>query len=279
MREHDNERWQVLDLTIDVGAHSVTRNGSQVVLPQLSFRFLLALVRAAPKVMTSDELMEEVWAGVFVNSETVTQRAKLLRDALDDDPRAPRYFEARRGIGYQLLPAPQLAATEPDPVGEGRRPVLQRGWGWRRRPILAGTLALGLLSLSGSAAMTALPFGEAAQRISLRVAVLPFDNLSSDPADAYIARGIPEMVLNRLSSVPGLTVIARDSALLGPASTSPPQDAGKALGAAYVVKGSVQRVGDTLRVTCFVIDAGKACASGPSGSTGQSTGSMRCRTV
>ena len=258
MREHDNERWQVSDLTIDVGAHTVTRDGSQVVLPQLSFRFLLALVRAAPKVMTTDELMEEVWVGVFVNSETVTQRAKLLRDALDEDPKEPRYFAARRGIGYKLLPAPQLvAAAEPDSVGEVKRPLVRRGWGRPQGPVLTGALALGLLSLSGSTAMTALPFGEAAQRISLRVAVLPFDNLSSNPADAYIARGIPEMVLNRLSSVPGLTVIARDSALLGPASTSPPEDAGRVLDAAYVVKGSVQRVGDTLRVTCFVIDAGK----------------------
>ena len=50
---------------------------------------------------------------------------------------------------------------------------------------------------------------ETAAKASVRVAVLPFDDLSSDPADAYIARSIPEMVLNRLSTVRGLTVITQ----------------------------------------------------------------------
>jgi DNA-binding winged helix-turn-helix (wHTH) protein len=104
MLKTDNERWQVGDLTIDVGGQTVCRDGSPIILPQLSFKFLLTLVRWAPRLMSTDDLMEQVWAGVFVNAETVTQRAKLLRDALGDNPKEPHYFSVRRGAGYQLAP-------------------------------------------------------------------------------------------------------------------------------------------------------------------------------
>src|SRR5262245_23954407 len=87
MLREEIERWRVGDLTIDVGAQTVHRGRSPVVLPQLSFQFLLALVRAAPRPMSAEDLLDQVWAGVFVNTETVTQRAKLLRDALGDNPR------------------------------------------------------------------------------------------------------------------------------------------------------------------------------------------------
>ena len=249
MQEGPDERWQVADLTIDVATLAVTRNGNPILLPQLSFRFLLALVRSAPRVLSMDDMMEQVWTGVFVNGETVTQRAKLLRDALGDNPKEPHYFSVRRGAGYQLIPTPiRLDATS----GVNPPARLRRG-----KPVILAALALGLVSAVGPSSTTPWQGVAGATRgENPRVAVLAFDNLSSDPSDAFIARSIPEMVLDRLSSVRGLTVIARDSALFSSAASAPAGDAARQLRAAFVVKGSVQRVGETLRVTCFVVDAG-----------------------
>lgn len=248
MLKTDNERWQVGDLTIDVGGQTVYRDRSPIILPQLSFKFLLALVRSAPRLMSTDDLLEQVWAGVFVNAETVTQRAKLLRDALGDDPREPRYFSVRRGAGYQLIPVPVRLDYE----SGLNRPSPPR----RRRAALLAAVILGLAAVGPSSTTVSQGKADAQQGASLRVAVLPFDNLSTDPSDAFIARSIPEMVLDRLSSVRGLTVIARDSALLSPAATVSARKAGQQLRADFIVKGSVQRVGETLRVTCFVVDIG-----------------------
>jgi TolB-like protein/DNA-binding winged helix-turn-helix (wHTH) protein len=244
MPKTDNERWQVGDLTIDADRQFVHRGRNRIVLPPLSFRFLLALVHSAPRLMSPDELMAAVWPGVFVSPETITQRAKLLRDALGDNPREPRYFSVRRGAGYQLIPAPVR-------LGPGGA---RGGVGLRRRA-LAGAAALGLLFAVGPSSTRVEPgAADPAPSANLRVAVLPFENLSRDPSDAFIARSIPEMVLDRLSAVPGLTVIARDSALLSPAATAPAGEAAQQLQVAFIVRGSVQRVGQTLRVTCFVID-------------------------
>ncbi|WP_176594123.1 winged helix-turn-helix domain-containing protein [Sphingobium sp. EM0848] len=249
MPDVSDERWQIADLTMDVGRQQVMRAGSPIPLPQLSFRFLLALVRSAPLVLSVDQLMEQVWKGIFVNGETVTQRAKLLRDALGDNAREPRYFSVRRGTGYQLIPEPIRLENGSGDAHRGER---------RRRPVIMAAVAIGLMVAVGPSTLTiSSGIASATENGSPRVAVLAFDNLSSDPSDAFIARSIPEMVLDRLSSVHGLTVIARDSALLSPAATAPSDDAARQLRAAFIVKGSVQRVGDTLRVTCFVVDAGR----------------------
>ena len=246
-QEQRIERWKMLDLVIDAGARTVRRGEEAIALPRLSFQFLVELIRTAPNVLSIDDLMSRVWAGVFVNSETVTQRAKLLRDALGDDPADPRYFQVRRGLGYQLIAIPEkLEEAEPG------RPRRHR---WASKALTAGVA----IALAGGLGVTAYDRMRVqyVQQHSLRVAVLPFDNLSNDPADAYIALGLPEMILNRLASVQGLVVVSRDSALLSTAARQEPDIAGKALKADFVVKGSVQKLGQTLRVTCFVLDTDK----------------------
>jgi adenylate cyclase len=98
-------KYTLGDLIVDSGRQQVSRGTDPVPLPKLSFDLLLALVRAAPNVMSLDELMRLVWPGIIVSPETVSQRVKMLRDALDDDPRAPRYIGGLRGRGYQIIAA------------------------------------------------------------------------------------------------------------------------------------------------------------------------------
>jgi DNA-binding winged helix-turn-helix (wHTH) protein/tetratricopeptide (TPR) repeat protein len=114
MREH----YRIADLTVDVEAVSVIRDGRDVPLPKLSFDLLVALARRAPDVVRGDELIELVWAGTAVSDETLTQRVALLRRALGEEAKSPRYLRAVRGRGYQLIPAvirTEATATLPAP--------------------------------------------------------------------------------------------------------------------------------------------------------------------
>jgi Tol biopolymer transport system component/DNA-binding winged helix-turn-helix (wHTH) protein len=97
-----DEVYQAGDLCIDAGRRLVTRNGLRVPLPNLSFDLLLALARAHPRMLTTEELLDSVWAPAVVNPETVGQRAKLLRQALGDDPHMPQYVVGVRGRGYRM---------------------------------------------------------------------------------------------------------------------------------------------------------------------------------
>jgi DNA-binding winged helix-turn-helix (wHTH) protein len=98
------EVYEISDLVIDLARQRVTRAAAEIALPKLSFDLLLVLIRAAPAVLSNNELMAQVWPGLVVSPETVSQRVKLLRDALGDDPRAPRYIAGLRGRGYRLIP-------------------------------------------------------------------------------------------------------------------------------------------------------------------------------
>jgi TolB-like protein len=87
------------------------------------------------------------------------------------------------------------------------------------------------------------------------IAVLPFDNFSADPAQAYFADGITEDLITDLSRLPGLMVIARHSSFAYKGKQVRPQQVAKELGIRYLLEGSVQRQGDRLRINAQLIDA------------------------
>lgn len=138
------ERYQIADLTLDVDAVSILRDGQPVALPRLSFDLLVALVRRAPSVVGFEELIETVWAGTAVSDETLTQRVALLRRALGDEAKNPRYLRAVRGRGYQLVPEVRTVIEE-----EPSRPAPPpKEIGWRRIGVAAAAaLALVVLGI------------------------------------------------------------------------------------------------------------------------------------
>jgi TolB-like protein/cytochrome c-type biogenesis protein CcmH/NrfG len=87
------------------------------------------------------------------------------------------------------------------------------------------------------------------------VAVLPFESLSTEPNNEFLALGIAETVLHRLASLHDLTVIARTSSFVFKNRSDDARQIGRALNARYLVEGSVQRAGERLRVQTQLIDA------------------------
>ena len=90
---------------------------------------------------------------------------------------------------------------------------------------------------------------------ALGVGVLPFDNLSPDPDNAFFAGGIHEEVLTHLSRMPGLRVISRTSMLRVAESGLDIRQIGERLGVTHVLEGSVRRAGEQVRVTVQLVDA------------------------
>jgi TolB-like protein/DNA-binding winged helix-turn-helix (wHTH) protein/tetratricopeptide (TPR) repeat protein len=259
--------YRVDDLTIDTARAVVTRNGAELPLPKLSFDLLVALVEAAPRVVSLDELLDTVWAGVVVSPETVAQRAKLLRDVLGDSSRSPRYVVAVRGRGYRLAsPVEPLsnagaptAAMSADATGSPQALAPAR-WRPPARVIwLGGLLAIVLVSWlvvmqRREAVVEHVPAPPATPVVEKSVAVLPFASLGQSADGNVLAFGIAEAVLHQLANVPGLVVIARTSSFsLG----TPPGDArdiGRRLDVHYLLEGSVQQDAGRLRVTAQLVD-------------------------
>jgi eukaryotic-like serine/threonine-protein kinase len=87
------------------------------------------------------------------------------------------------------------------------------------------------------------------------IAVLPFENLSADKANAYFADGIQEEILTRLSRIGDLKVISRTSTQRFRDTTEPVREIAKQLGVATILEGSVSKAGETVRVHVQLIDA------------------------
>jgi DNA-binding winged helix-turn-helix (wHTH) protein/tetratricopeptide (TPR) repeat protein len=132
-------RYRLDDLRIDVQRQRVERDGVALELGGLSFRLLHYLLRQGQRVVGFDELIAQVWAPALVNEETVTQRVRLLRQALGDTSRQPRYVRSVRGQGYQLC-APVHDQDDADDADDAEPPVPPPRRPWRGAAIAAGVV-------------------------------------------------------------------------------------------------------------------------------------------
>jgi TolB-like protein/DNA-binding winged helix-turn-helix (wHTH) protein len=242
----EQERFAVDDLIVDVGTRQVLRNGAVLALPKLSFEFLMALIHAAPDVVTTEQLAERVWVGRVVGNETITQRVRLLRKSLGDDANEPRYVGLVRGEGYRLL-VDVVAAPPGQGASAGRgKPVYARRGAWLIAAAAVSAIAVGwfLLAWIGK---------EAAPAGSPRIAVLPFVNLSDDPMQEYFADGLTEELINELSHIPNLRVAGRTSSFAFKDRNPAFHEAGEALGVDHILEGSVRWGGGETRVTAQLI--------------------------
>jgi len=245
--------YRMSDVHIDPGTRQVRRGETLLQLPGLSFDLLLALVRRAPNMVSSDELMSEVWAGRVVNDETVAKRVELVRAALGDDSRESRYIAVVRGRGYRIVADVEVVsgpAAEPVRAMQSRRGLFIA---------LAVALAAGIAIASwwwpGDVArdpkeiLAHLPARPA-------LAVLPLENLSEGESGEYFAAGMHDALIADLSRASGFKVISRTSTL-------PYRESGKSLsaiaeelGVDLVMEGTVLRAENRVRITVQLLDSG-----------------------
>lgn len=72
----DATGYQIEDLILDLGQRCVTRDGSDIALPQLSFDLLVTLAQTAPNFVSFDQLSERVWPRLVIAPEAISQRGR-----------------------------------------------------------------------------------------------------------------------------------------------------------------------------------------------------------
>jgi TolB-like protein/Flp pilus assembly protein TadD/DNA-binding winged helix-turn-helix (wHTH) protein len=277
--------YQADDLIIDLGQRRVTRAGSDIPMSHLSFELLVTLARSAPDVVTFDQLTERVWTGLVITPETISQRVKLVRDALGDDPHAPRYIAGVRGSGYRMVApvkplkdrrrptaAPAVPywvkSAEEDQSTSAEAPAASTGTAPAPRGALAwagGMLVIAVLLAAPWAithylrapkpagALISTP-GSVVVQPPRTIAVLPLVDMSPDGKSGYLGDGLAQELSARLARLPGVRVAARTSAFAFKNRDADVRTIAQTLGVRNILEGSVRREGDRLRVTTQLID-------------------------
>src|SRR5947209_297823 len=152
---------------------------------------------------------------------------------------------------FELTPAGIKRTEDVDAAASARQP---RKYTWIFVVIVGAAISLGLFFVGRYTGRTGLS-SPAGQLSPKSIAVLPFDNLSRDPDNAFFAEGVQDEILTRLAKVADLKVIARTSTQRFKSAPENLPDISKQLGALNILEGSVQKVNDQVRVNVQLINA------------------------
>jgi TolB-like protein/DNA-binding winged helix-turn-helix (wHTH) protein len=274
MDQPRNTPFRVGTWSIDPASNQISRDGEVIRLDTRAMRLLQCLARRAGAVVSIDELLDQVWAGVIVTPDSVYQAVASLRRSLGDDPRQPIYIATVPRLGYRMvadvdeswpynggvlamsaLPASAhsaegASATAPieEKAAASIHPVVRK----RRRILLAvgGASALVLALYLAVNPFGASPFAPAVDKC---VGVLPFRDMTDAMDEEPFADGMTEQLIDALSKIPGTHVPSLTSSLYFKGKQTTIAAVSKALGVAYVLEGSVRKSGNTLRITAQLI--------------------------
>jgi serine/threonine-protein kinase len=182
-----------------------------------------------------------------VRTEAIRLRARLEKYYQEDGRGDPLAIELPKG-GYRPIFRERFPVAEPQNASDPAMPVVReppRRTGWW----IAGVAAALVIALG-----TTWLFRQSTPH-SVSIAVLPLENLSNDPGTDYFADGLTDEIIRNLSVIEGLTVRSRTSSFALKGKVPSAIEAGRQLGADFLVEGSVLLAGDQLRVNAALVGA------------------------
>jgi TolB-like protein/DNA-binding winged helix-turn-helix (wHTH) protein/Tfp pilus assembly protein PilF len=266
------------DFEADLDTGELRRQGTRIRLSPQPFQVLTLLLERPGELITREELRAKLWPDeVYVDFEhSLNAAVKKLRQALCDSPENPRYIETFPKRGYRLAAKvvatvpPEQIALAPEPGAEVETPVkapvevtfsppvpTSPGNGTRKRATFYAVVSLVLVALvwvgyrefRRESARPLAPNGKT------MLAVLPFDNLTGDPAREYLSDGLTEELITELGGIgpDRLGVIARTSVMGYKRTNKRVDQIGKELGVEYVLEGSLRQAADRVRIAAQLI--------------------------
>jgi len=136
------ENWSFGNIVADPNRLEVRRDGQITELEPKALRVLFYLLDNRDRVVSKDELIQEVWAGTAVTDNALTRVIAQIRKQLGDDARSPRYIQTAAGAGYRFIAeiraTPEAPAVFPPP----KEPIPRHSRRWRLFPTVAGAILI-----------------------------------------------------------------------------------------------------------------------------------------
>ena len=268
----------------------VARAGLHEMLEPRIMQVLVALYQAGGRVVSRDELIARCWEGRIVGEDAINRAIGRLRRLSEADGGLSFVIETIPKIGFRLVAGQPLAATEKVPgpdaglsstvdepgdplavapqissAGSGSPPEAMLATARRRWSTPVSLTAVCVIAIAAAGLwlvrdrlpwapkLASAPVEAAARPAGISIAVLPFLNLSGNPADEYFSDGMTEEITLALAGVKGLKVVARSSAFAFKGRNEDVRSVGRALSATDVIEGSVRKQGSRLRISAELV--------------------------
>jgi TolB-like protein/DNA-binding winged helix-turn-helix (wHTH) protein/Tfp pilus assembly protein PilF len=240
----------------DDTAFRLIADGAPVSLEPKTLRLLLYLIQNRGRLVRKQELLDAVWGDAAVTENALTRCVGLLRKALDDDSREPRFIETVPTAGYRFIAQVDTAANdEPTTIQSFTPAAPSPRTQTSLTPRSYFRLAAIVVACFASLAIAWLLVARHHSAPIRSLAVLPLVNLSGDPSQEYFADGMTDELITELARIPNLRVVSRTSVMAEKGSRLPLPDIARQLDVDAIVEGSIVRSGDRIRVTAQLIDA------------------------
>jgi TolB-like protein len=203
---------------LDADAGILFCGGEPTVLGARAVALLRLLLERAGAPVSKDALIETAWQGLAVEDANLTVQIAALRRVLAERVGGEDWIETLPRRGYRYV-GPPVATDQ-----------------------------TGIATTAPTVPALALPDKPS-------VAVLPFSNLSGDPAQDYFVDGMVDDTITGLSRIKWLFVIARNSTFTYKGRAVEVKQVGRELGVRYVLEGSVRKLADRVRITVQLVDA------------------------
>jgi TolB-like protein/DNA-binding winged helix-turn-helix (wHTH) protein/Tfp pilus assembly protein PilF len=264
---------------LDAAERLLLRNGEAVPLTPKAFDLLLALVDRHGHLLEKDELLKKVWPDTFVEEANLASNISQLRKALGDGENGHRYIETAPKRGYRFVASVREIVGEgagPDREGQSESlkaieeqqsaaasaartiaritPIASLG-AWFRRHKRSAAISIAIFVIAAAIVASFIwksPREKSGGTIN-SIAVLPFAN--ADPTTEYLSDGITESLINSLSQLSQLKVIARTTAFRYKGKDADPQTVGHDLKIDAVLTGRVTQHRETLTVQVDLLNA------------------------
>jgi TolB-like protein/DNA-binding winged helix-turn-helix (wHTH) protein/lipopolysaccharide biosynthesis regulator YciM len=271
-------RFRIGDWLIEPDLNHIVRADRAVQIEPKVMDVLAFLASHPGEVCSKETIIKAVWPGTFVSDDVLTYSISELRKAFGDNAREPSVIATIAKRGYRLIaPVTCIPEERYQEMPQARRDLEQlqsaeeeatrrsadgRRTAWSRAVAPAVLLSAALLLVllmwhllpgkdSEMARIGVAPIASATAR---SIAVIPFENLSPDPENAFFAEDFTEDLINSLSKIGHLRVISFAAA----ARYHKDADASvieKDLGVEMILTGSVRRDGGQIRISTQLVEA------------------------
>ena len=237
------------DFELDVTAYELRRRGRVVKLGRQPMDLLILLVERRRQLVSRGEIVDRLWGkDVFVDVETgVNTAISKIRQALRDSAEAPAFVETVPGKGYRFIGTVDAVSPQAEAVPPLPPPATSNRMTYSRAAIAVAGVVVVAVSIFAFVRIR----GDGARPVAL--AVLPFENLDSDPERAYLAAGLTDETSASLAQIDPARLSVKGRTLRYKGTTMSAAEIGRELGVDYLVESSIRAEGPRVRVTAALI--------------------------